>query len=894
VVFEAKWLQGWADGLSTYMAVAAVASVDSQDYLYFWKNNGGGDGGNWVVAGGPYDPAGQWQSFAWGDSCIFNNGINAPQIYNPNTALFEDLPNWGMISNAEDLGSQFDDLERSVDTKAACTVILPFKNFLVALGVTESGLYRPNTVWWSNASSLVGYNKSTDGTGGPPDWDYPNPGSLSGKNEVGVGDGALTWGNVLNENLVCFTDGSATAMTLTGGSLVMGFRRLFNKGCAGLNLSCEFNNRLFVLSRDQIYQTDGSTVGLIAKDRVEEEFFKRAGKGGRFKGGDIDFKAMQVIKNPDRKEIHLNFSGTVLPSFGSEPEYINEISAELMYQETEVTNRSHPTGVLGVSENKILANTGANKMMYSDDYGDTWTRVADFPDYYDNPGVFVMSKIIRHVETDAWYFAMYYSSNRECTVYRSLDNGLTYTLFFAGAGQRYGSNNIALDYLGRLVMIARGNDVWINRWNDPVNTIGGTASYDEFQDFHTGRADNCSEVCEIPGYGYAALLSSTGESYVHTIDYALVVQTPYWGGDFALVAVNWPHEMFLGKTIINELEPNNNSTRTALFENGSAVPLPEISYDFGEPIDFTRTETAATYFLTIASPGADNGKWLATWSTTTNIEDYTDPITILLPSAMDDNSGKMWAYNSTGDFWIGYYEVGTFTHIIRMNLSQRAIAKKTSLVYNYEDDNYTWMDASVDINGSLVPVNCMNYAFAPGAVVRWSDLLADQARWDGSEGTYIIDGVTRWSDFYQASKEQFMFWMTDEGVYRADQVVNIDGVKEYFVMRDRIDFDDIVSQWTTNLWKHMKQMYFHVQSPSSTGSGPNPFGISVGWATNLMDDPDWIPQQFVNLNRTATGGKHKWDFRSTGRYLAIKMTFNGTQEIKMSGCDMDIEERYGR
>ncbi len=87
----------------------------------------------------------------------------------------------------------------------------------------------------------------------------------------------------------------------------MGFRRLFNKGAAGINCVVEFQNQHFVVSRDQIYVHDGSTVQEIARDRVEDEFFRRVGAGGRFGDANAKFNDFQVIQNPDRKEVYLIF-----------------------------------------------------------------------------------------------------------------------------------------------------------------------------------------------------------------------------------------------------------------------------------------------------------------------------------------------------------------------------------------------------------------------------------------------------------------------------------------------------------------------------------------------------------------------------------------------------------
>ena len=106
----------------------------------------------------------------------------------------------------------------------------------------------------------------------------PHPATLSGQTEVGVGAGNIVTAKLLNDNLIIYTDSDATALSVVGGRFVMQTRRLFNKGAAGLHCVEEFENKHFVIARDQIYVHDGSTPQLIAQDRVEREFYKRIGK----------------------------------------------------------------------------------------------------------------------------------------------------------------------------------------------------------------------------------------------------------------------------------------------------------------------------------------------------------------------------------------------------------------------------------------------------------------------------------------------------------------------------------------------------------------------------------------------------------------------------------------
>ena len=297
---EPLWFQGWADGLSTYIAVATASA------LWFLRRSGATDAGTWedvTRTSGGYNGNGQWQSFAWGDTCIFNNGIDVPQIFNQDALKFEDLPKWGLISSVDDLTLNAPPTKQVL---VACTHLYPLKSFLVASGITEGGLYQPNKIWWSDATALATF-KDVDDKQGPPSWDYESPSTLSAQSEIAPESGAIRTAELLNDNLIIYTDAAATALSVVGGAFVMTSRRLFNKGAASLHAVCEFNNQHFCVSQDQIYIHDGSTVKLIAKDRVEEEFFTRIGKGGRFGDGLVDWSLVQVVKNPDRKEVIVTY-----------------------------------------------------------------------------------------------------------------------------------------------------------------------------------------------------------------------------------------------------------------------------------------------------------------------------------------------------------------------------------------------------------------------------------------------------------------------------------------------------------------------------------------------------------------------------------------------------------
>lgn len=260
----------WTDGFSSYLA-AVFRNDDGFDYVYRWDQRtptpDASQPARWEQIGGPY-VGGPWQGFQWGDTIIINNGTTAPQIFDRDLIQLVDLPNWGLISTANDIQ---EGNAPSNDTRTTCRWIGPLRNYLVALNVTESGDRQTNKVWWSDPAAAASIEFA-------PSWDYESPATLSGQSEVGIGFGDIVTAAPLNDNLIIYSDGDCTAMTVTGGRFVMGFRRLFNKGAAGIHTVVEYENKHFVIARDQIYTHDGSTPRLVAQDRVEREFYKRIGK----------------------------------------------------------------------------------------------------------------------------------------------------------------------------------------------------------------------------------------------------------------------------------------------------------------------------------------------------------------------------------------------------------------------------------------------------------------------------------------------------------------------------------------------------------------------------------------------------------------------------------------
>jgi hypothetical protein len=227
------------------------------------------------------------------------------------------------------------------------------------------------------------------------------------------------------------------------------------------------------------------------------------------------------------------------------------------------------------------------------------------------------------------------------------------------------------------------------------------------------------------------------------------------------------------------------------------------------------------------------------------------------------------------------------------------MADRVALVWNFDDDNFTWMDASAINAGALSPAVCISYGFDPGWQAKWGDLEDKTITWEDLQngadpwGTAAGSVSTKWDDFYEAGEEQNLYYLTPSGVWRTDQYIDKTGVKDYFVERVNIDYDDIVPQWLSNTYKYANQIHFHLQSPTGTDA-PNSFAFTVGGGNNLMDPPVWQSPVTLDLLGTVAGGRHKIDFRATWRYHAMKWDFGLTDEIAMTSVDINVEEISGR
>lgn len=217
-----------------------------------------------------------WNSFLFFNLPILNNGIDLPHMWADVDALqlLEPLTNWPATLRAR--------------------VIRPYKNYLLALNVTESGTNYPHSLIWSNPA----------GPGDVPDsWDYTDPTNDAGRTSVadGVG-GTIVDGLILGDSFIVYKERSVWEFPFTGRLPFLFEPTMLFPGEGGLgllnaNCACLIRNGTyhFAAGGESLYVHNGRDIDRISEARIEDYLYK-----------DIDptnyFRAFTVA-NPAYQEV---------------------------------------------------------------------------------------------------------------------------------------------------------------------------------------------------------------------------------------------------------------------------------------------------------------------------------------------------------------------------------------------------------------------------------------------------------------------------------------------------------------------------------------------------------------------------------------------------------------
>lgn len=181
-----------------------------------------------------------------GISYLTNPDMPYPVYFNPLSGTrYAQLTNW--------------------DTNYKAAVLRPYKDYLIALDVTLSGVPQPKMVLWPSPT--------LDGQV-PPSWDVADPAELAGFNILAQMKDSIVDGLALGGEFFIYTPTEAWRMVYTGSRDVFAFDRAkFDGGILNVNCVVEVEGRHYVFGKDDIYRHDGYGAQSIVEGRVKDFIF---------------------------------------------------------------------------------------------------------------------------------------------------------------------------------------------------------------------------------------------------------------------------------------------------------------------------------------------------------------------------------------------------------------------------------------------------------------------------------------------------------------------------------------------------------------------------------------------------------------------------------------------
>ena len=249
-----------ADGLSRVFPATLAPSLHLQPYLSqntpYWISGSATklhrtEGSVWQdvsrTTGGAYAATLQknWNGGVLNQVVVLNNGVDLPQSLLPTATRFTNLPNW--------------------PTDTVCKVMRPYKNYLVALGITKASVDNPTTVKWSSPA---------DPGEVPFTWDVNDATNDAGENFLADTSGAIVDGKKLKDTFIIYKEDSVYSMRYVGGTFVFQFQQLFDDiGALSTNCIAEFDGKHFVVGQGDVYVHNGVQKSSIIDGKMKNYLF---------------------------------------------------------------------------------------------------------------------------------------------------------------------------------------------------------------------------------------------------------------------------------------------------------------------------------------------------------------------------------------------------------------------------------------------------------------------------------------------------------------------------------------------------------------------------------------------------------------------------------------------
>ncbi|MGL5014080.1 MAG: hypothetical protein ACRC6V_07310 [Bacteroidales bacterium] len=231
-----------------------------------------------------------WYYTTLSNAIVMNTPRENPQGLVPYKTYFEEIPGWGFPKKGTRPDPD-DPTKNQIDWKAGR--IRSFRNYLVALDMTEGGVNLPQRVRWSN----VAYVNEL-----PPDWIEDEESKDGGFNDMTDANGRIVDGMPLRDSFVIYTDQETYLMEYVGGVMIFNFKKLFSdSGILAPECAVEFDQKHFVITRDDIFVHNGSSKQAIASGRVKQYLIDEISS--------VNPLATKVFAYTPQKEIWITYVG---------------------------------------------------------------------------------------------------------------------------------------------------------------------------------------------------------------------------------------------------------------------------------------------------------------------------------------------------------------------------------------------------------------------------------------------------------------------------------------------------------------------------------------------------------------------------------------------------------
>lgn len=202
---------------------------------------------------------------------VLNNGVDVPQYWTGDTNKLRTLPGW--------------------NTGWTAAVMVPWKNYLIALDITKSGVRNPHMIKWSVAAV----------PGSLPDsWDETNVTRDAGELPISDTADLLIDALPMGDALIIYKERSMYALRFIGAPYIFQVQRI--PGDSGMLFrGCAVNTPLghVVLTAGDVVLNNGQGVESIADGQIRAYIFRNLDS--------TNYKKAFVTSNPQKNEVLICF-----------------------------------------------------------------------------------------------------------------------------------------------------------------------------------------------------------------------------------------------------------------------------------------------------------------------------------------------------------------------------------------------------------------------------------------------------------------------------------------------------------------------------------------------------------------------------------------------------------